>query len=292
MIAALTAGCSTPPNQPSATESLLAGRVYDVRTRGFIAPYVAVGRAVAAQYVILGEIHDNPGHHQLQAEILAAMIRAGRRPALAMEQFDQEHQAALDSVRSSGARDPDSIADAGRFDRKGWRWPDYKPLVALAADSGLRILAANVSREYVRALAKSGRAYDGLPPVPADLRARLEEEIVAGHCGFRPPTRTLAGMVEAQRARDAQMAATLEKGGDAGAVLIAGAGHARRSHGAPAYLSATVRDSLLVVAFIEVDPDRPDPSGYLKDADYDIAWFTPRAPREDPCTAFRPPTRR
>lgn len=220
------------------------------------------------------------------------MIRAGRRPALAMEQFDREHQAALDAAHSGGTRDPEAIADAGRLDRKGWSWPDYRPLVALAADSGLRILAANVSREDIRALAKSGRVFDGLPPVPADLRARLEEEIVAGHCGFRPPPGTLAGMVEAQRARDAQMAAALERGGDAGAVLIAGAGHARRSHGAPAYLSQTARASLLVVAFVEVDPDRPDPSGYLKGAEYDIAWFTPRAAREDPCAAFQPPTGR
>lgn len=288
----MIAGCAAAPSQPSATETRIAGRVYDVRAGRFISRNDAVRRAIAARYVILGEIHDNPGHHQLQADILSAMIRARRRPALAMEQFDHEHQAAIDAARSRGERDPEAIANAGRFDRKGWRWPDYKPLVALAADNGLRILAANVSREEAKALAKSGRAYDGLPPVAADLRARLEEEIVAGHCGFRPPTQTLAGMVEAQRARDAQMAAALEKGGDAGTVLIAGAGHARRSHGAPAYLDEAARNSLLVVAFIEVDADRPDPADYLKDADYDIAWFTLRAPREDPCAAFRPPAGR
>ena len=283
----VTTGCGTAPNQQSATESPLAGRVYDVRARTFIPREDAIGRAIAARYVILGEIHDNPVHHHLQADILASMIRAGRRPALAMEQFDREHQAALDATRSNRVFDPEAIADAGRFDRKGWRWQDYKPLVALAADSGLRIVAANVSREEVRAMAKSGRAHEGLPPVSADLRARLEEVIVAGHCGYRPPAPVLAGMLEAQRARDAQMAAALEAGGDAGTVLIAGAGHARRSHGAPAYVNSTIRNSLLVIAFIEVDEDRLVPAHYLREAEYDVAWFTPRAPREDPCAAFR-----
>lgn len=286
-IAACLSACAFAPGAPVPVESGLAGRVFDVREKRFIAREELFGRAAASRFIILGEIHDNPAHHRHQAEILASMVHGGRRPALAMEQFDREHQAGLDVARMRGERDPDAIADAGRFDRRGWRWPEYRPLVALAAENGLEIIAANLSREEARALIRSGRPHQGLAPAAADMRAGLEADIVNGHCGVRPPEATLAGMIEAQRGRDAQMAAAIEKGGPRGTLLIAGAGHARRSRGAPAYLAATMQDSLLVVAFVEVDPGQADPRAFFEDENYDVVWFTPRAEREDPCAAFR-----
>ena len=82
------------------------------------------------------------------------------------------------------------------------------------------------------------------------------------------------------------MAKSTEKAATAGAVLIAGAGHARRDRGATLYLSDATPDALLVVAFIDVEPDRTDAgSRSIKNAatSYDLIWFTPRAAREDPC---------
>jgi len=246
---------------------------------------VLLERAAASRLVILGETHDNPEHHRLQARILAAMLQAGRSPALAMEQFDHEHQAALDEARRRGERDPERIADAGRFDRKGWSWPDYRPLVELAIANDLPIIAANLSRGEARALARTGRPADGLAPATPELRAALERDLVEGHCGRSPAPATLAGMVEAQRARDARMAAALERSGARGAVLIAGAGHARRDRGAPVYLSGAARGQLLVVAFVEIEPGRNDLHAHGEDfaGSYDVVRFTPRAAREDPC---------
>ena len=101
-------------------------------------------------------------------------------------------------------------------------------------------------------------------------------------------------MIEAQRARDAQMATIMERAGEAGAVLVAGSGHARRDRGAPVHLSDSARGQLLVIAFIEVEPGRTDPGTYSTgDAagGYDLVWFTARAAREDPCAALRLPER-
>jgi uncharacterized iron-regulated protein len=238
--------------------------------------------------VLLGEIHDNADHHRLQEDVLAAMLQAGRSPSLAMEQFDREHQAALDAVRAQGVRDPERVADAGRFDRKGWNWPLYRPLLSRALAAHLPVLAANVSREDARALVKAGAPAPGLALADPALRASLEQDIVDGHCGYRPPAPVLAGMVEAQRARDAQMAAVLAALDARGAVLIAGAGHARRDRGAPAYLPADARERTLAIAFVEVEAGETEPrAGYA--ALYDLVWFTPRAERPDPCKGFRLP---
>jgi uncharacterized iron-regulated protein len=244
-------------------------------------------RAVQSRLVILGETHDNPEHHRLQARILAAMLQAGRSPALAMEQFDHEHQTALDAARRHGERDPERIADAGRLERKGWSWPDYRPLVELAIANDLPIVAANLSREEARSLARMGRPAEGLGPANSELRARLERDLVEGHCGRRPAT--LAGLIEAQRARDAHMAAALERSGERGAVLIAGAGHARRDRGVPIYLPAAARKQLLVIAFVEVESGRSELGAYAGEglvASYDVVVFTPRAARVDPCESL------
>jgi len=235
-------------------------------------------------------VHDNAIHHRLQAEILGAILLAGRSPALAMEQFDLENQPDLDRARARRERDPERLAEAGRFDRKGWHWPDYKPLVTLAASNDLPVLAANLSREAGRTLVRSGRPAEGLEPAAPALRAALEEDIVEGHCGIRPPDPVLAGMVEAQRARDARMADVLDRSGQTGAVLIAGKGHARRDRGVPSYLRSELQPEVLSIGFEELEPDGREPRANFAGV-YDLVWFTPRAKREDPCRNFRLPTK-
>jgi uncharacterized iron-regulated protein len=284
-LCSLLAGCAVLPISPAASHPL-SGRTWDVRAEREIPVDVLLERASTFRFLILGETHDNPEHHRLQARILAAMLQAGRAPALAMEQFDQEHQAALDEARRRGERNPERIADAGRFDRKGWSWPDYRPLVELAIANDLPIIAANLSREEARAVARTGQPAGGLAAATPELRAALERDLVEGHCGMRPPSATLAGMVEAQRARDERMASALERSGERGAVLIAGAGHARRDRGVPLYVSGAAREQLLAVAFVEIELGRNELRAYADEGlagSYDVIRFTPRAVREDPC---------
>ncbi len=287
-LALLLAACAPVYLSPLERDHPLVGRIWDTRAAAFVTPEDAIERATAARLVLLGEIHDNVDHHRLQERVLAAMLKAGRSPSIAMEQFDREHQPALDAARAQAVRDPERVADAGRFDRKGWNWPLYRPLVARALDANLPLLAANVSREEARAVVRSGHPAAGLAAAAPDLRAALEQDIVNGHCGYRPPSAMLAGMVEAQRARDAGMAAALARADARGAVLIAGAGHVRRDRGAPAYLPADLRDVALAIAFLEVEAGQPAPRpGFANQ--FDLVWFTPRAERPDPCKNFRLP---
>ena len=46
--------------------------------------------AAARDFVLLGEKHDNPDHHRLQAWMIDALVARGRRPAIAMEMLDAE----------------------------------------------------------------------------------------------------------------------------------------------------------------------------------------------------------
>jgi uncharacterized iron-regulated protein len=263
--ALLLGGCAHAPSP---------GDIWDARAARFVSAEDVYARAALATHVILGETHDNPEHHRLQRQALEHL--PGPR-ALAMEQFDSEYQAAIDAAQAEGA-DAEAIADAGRFDRKGWNWPLYRPLVEFGVEHRWPIIAANLSRTEARAIVRDP-AKSGLPAAPA-VAKELERDIAESHCGERPPEKLVTGMVEAQRARDARMASRLP----APSVLITGTGHARRDRGVPLYLAGA---DIVSIGFVEVDADRKSPRDYLAGlftpASFDYVWFTPRAEREDPC---------
>jgi uncharacterized iron-regulated protein len=260
--AALAGGCAQAPSP---------GTIWDTRAGRFVSADEVYARAARATHVILGETHDNAEHHRLQR---LALERLSGPRALAMEQFDSEYQAAIDAAPPNA----EAIADAGHFDRKGWNWPLYRPLVEFAVEHRWPIIAANLSRAQARAIVRDPAA-SGLPPAPA-LAKELERDIAESHCGERPPQKLLDGMVEAQRARDAQMAARLR----APSVLITGTGHARRDRGVPLYLPGA---DIVSIGFLEIDADKKSPRDYLTGlfmpASFDYVWFTPRPKRDDPC---------
>lgn len=275
---ALLAGCASALLHE---DHPLAGRVWDVRAGAFVPVEQALERAARARHVLLGETHDNPEHHRLQRIALEAIAARGDQRALAMEQFDREHQPALDAARAEGA-DAEALADAGRFDRKGWNWNLYQPLVEFAVARGWPLVAANLSRSEARAV-MSEPSRSGLPPPEPALREALERDMIDGHCGQRPEATRLAGMVEAQRARDALMAQRLASQ-PAGTVLITGNGHARKDVGVPRYLT---QGELISIGLMEVEAGQHVPGDYLGGfataASFDYLWFTARHAREEPC---------
>ena len=279
----------------------LAGRILDVREARDIGREALIGRLARADVVLLGETHDNADHHRLQSAVLTALTSRGRQPALVMEQFDLEHQGAIDaSLRAPGA-DAQSVAEAGKM-REGWNRSFYEPMIARAIDRGLPVVAANLSRESARTLMRAGIESLGAGRVrqlaleaawDAGREERLRRDIVEGHCG-QVPDDLLPRLVMAQRARDALMADAMLAHGGRGVVGIVGRGHARRDLGVPRYLA--LRDAKLdvvSVGFVEVDRGKDRVEDYGADlAQFDYLWFTPRAQRKDPCAGFSIPAGR
>lgn len=313
-MAALTACAHGPGTALRLQDHPLAGRIWDAHSMRFADPAEVTARLRRNRVVLLGEIHDNPEHHRIQARLFDALTADGSARALVMEQFDADHQSAMDEARRSAESTADAIADVGKFDRAGWNWPLYEPLVALALSKELPIAGANLSRADARRVAASGFGVLGedraqrlpLDAVWSEERDRLTAEIItASHCG-QVPESMLPGIMRAQRARDAVMADVLARYAETGAVAILGRGHARRDIGVPLYLSrlAATKD-VVVVGLVEVEEEVQDPRAYVPSAaaaadlgnPYDYLWFTPRAQRKDPCAGFtaeklRPATER
>jgi uncharacterized iron-regulated protein len=294
------------PSRPARADAAhpLQGRIWDV-TRDRMVSQEALLRDIATtQIILLGEVHDNPEHHRLQAEVLRAVLAKGRRPALAMEQFDREFQPAIDAAVATPGASADSVANAGGFDKRGWKWALYEPLLVAAIHARLPVVAMNLPRDRTRQVARQGLTILGESAV-RDLaidatwnsgrQAIMNREIADGHCGILPPA-ALPGMVNVQRARDAIMADALISRLDTGAIVIAGAGHVRKDIGVPVYLASRVPGQRLVsIGFMEVEPGQVAVSDYVRPPalamPFDYVWFTSAAQRDDPCEGLLIPDR-
>lgn len=269
--------CATNTRQTTQPHAL-EERIWDVGTGQFISAQDVFDRAGASRYVLLGEKHDSAIHHARQLQVLQALAAQGRQPALALEQFDVQHQSALSAAQNTGTTDAEALADAGQLNRDGWRWPMYKALISQAAQHQWPLLAANLSRADARDIAL-GKVTPELPVLSAAQMAHLEDDVVEGHCGYRPAPQLLARIVAAQRARDLQMAQVLDAV-PGPVVLVAGAGHVRTDRAAPIYLAEPAR--ALAIAFVEVADGQVNPGDY-DSAGFDVLWFTAATPRPDAC---------
>jgi uncharacterized iron-regulated protein len=303
VLAAGTARAAPPAGADLGQDHPLTGRIWDVAAARFLTTDVLTARLVAARFILLGERHDHPEHHLLQASIVRAVAAAGRRPTVAFEMLDADQAPALAAYLQRSPRDAAGLGDAVGWSRSGWPpWPLYQPIAEAALAAGLALEAANLPAGTVRAVARGNldalepalvRAH-GLdrPPAPP-VEREMEAEMRESHCG-KLPEAMLAGMVAAQRARDATMADRLLAAVGDGAVLIAGAGHVRTDRGVPIYLTARVPGATVAsVAFVEVLTGRTAPTEYAERfgaarLPFDYVWFTSRADDVDHCARFRP----
>lgn len=278
----------------------LTGQIWDVAAGRFIDHTTLAARLARNRFVLLGEKHDSPDHHRLQAQLLRALIAAGRHPAVGFEMFDTDQQGAIDRHLDAARTDAAGLADAVNWDRSGWPdWSLYQPIVEVALDARLPIVATNlsprmVSREGASSVEAGLRARLGIDrPLARDTHEAMAAEIRDSHCGYASDA-LIESMITVQRARDAQMAERLAAAGkERGAVLIAGVGHVRTDWGVPVYLETRLPGSTVTsVALLEVESGETEPAAYASQfgdgpLPFDYVWFTPRVDDVDPCEKFR-----
>lgn len=302
-VACAAVGCSTTSwKSPIGRDHPLAGRIWDVSADRFIDHETLVKRLAAADFVLLGERHDNADHHLLQAEVLRSLIALGRRPAVGFEMLGIDDAIAVANYLAAAPNDATGLGAAVNWNKRGWPdWAMYQPIAEAALQAKLRIVVTNLPLATARKMTRDGlAALDprmvrelGLVRPPPPLFAKMAADIRDAHCGYAPE-QIVKPMVDVQRARDAQMAESLIAAADPdGAILVAGAGHVRNDYGIPVYLRAKAPDKRVIsIAFVEVDKEKTEPQSYAlpyRDGrlPFDYVWFTPRVDDEDPCEKFK-----
>ncbi len=234
-----------------------------------------------ADVIILGEVHDNKRHHQVQAEVVAAL----QPRAVVWEMITQEQAEAL---TPQILQNPAETAWVLEWEASGW--PDftlYAPVFKRAARA--MQFGALVPRAQSKEALQLGVANHfgaqaqqfGLDqPLPVAEQATREAEQMANHCNALPD-HVLPMLVDVQRLRDASLAAAAKRaleqtGGPV--VVITGNGHARLDRGLAVYLQRALPD-VVIRALGQME------EGAIQ-GQFDVVLSAPTVQRPDPCLGF------
>ena len=300
-------GALAPLNAWVATlghEHPLIGRIWAADRQEGVLPAEAVNAVADADVVLIGETHDNPDHHKLQAWLISQLAHKGKHPGVVMEMIGADKAETLASYQVASNATADGVGSTLDWNNSGWPdWAIYRPIVDAALGAGYTILPGDASKAQIREVGERGLR--ALPDaeidrlgvgrvLPAKLSAALVEDLKVSHCNQLQDT-DVAKMTEVQRFRDAVLAdnvlKAVQKSG--GAVLIAGDGHVRSDRGVPYYLHARA-PGLKVVSILlkEVETGVENPADAVpRDPDgkpaANFVWFTARSDRVDQCDALR-----
>ena len=171
--------------------------------------------------IYLGEEHHNRFHIDAAMTVLRRLKAEGRTPALAMEMFGWDGQAALDQYLFGSEMNRQEFLKAVRWQQNwGGSYEDYEPLVRLAKEQHWAVDAMNPPKPLVRIVAKNGLAQAESDPMMAQwgmkdetivddpiYRTRILQQLQACHGGGADSL--YQTMFEASMVRDEGMAKTL-----------------------------------------------------------------------------------
>jgi uncharacterized iron-regulated protein len=283
----------------------LVGRAWSAADGAFLDPTALTAALARADFLLLGEVHDNADAHALQGWAIRRRTEAASKFGVVFEHIRTDQQTALAEIGKLGrVATPQELFSQLDWSKGGWPADTkFAALFSAVLEPRLPIYAANPSRQQVRAVARGEEG--ALPAVertrilldaPWDkpLADALYNELKGSHCGAMPES-AVPAMIVAQRYRDAAFAdVMLTAAADHGAaILAAGNGHVRTDRAVPWYLRQRAPGKkIIAVMMLEVEEGKTDPATYAprtpdgKPA-VDFVIFTPRAERPDPCEALR-----
>ena len=145
-----------------ATGVYVPERVYDTARQAFTDLESMLADLAKADVVFVGEQHDDPNTHRLEAAILDGLRRRGVPVTLSLEMFERDTQPGWTPTSPAriAKRSSSRLRARGRATRpttgRSSSWRKHR---------GGRSIASNVPRRYASSVAKTGlSALDRLPP--------------------------------------------------------------------------------------------------------------------------------
>jgi len=174
----------------------------------------------AADAIFLGEQHDDAVGHAIEAELFKRAVETyspQRKVALSMEMFERDVQIVVDEYLSDLITEQHFLASSRPW---GNYKTDYRPLVELAKEKHLDVIAANAPRRYVNMVSRSGRnsldalskqAKDWFAPLPypepsAAYKDKFNALMNGGGDAARMGPNSAANLIYSQSLWDATMA--------------------------------------------------------------------------------------
>ena len=186
VLLAVMAGCAKPPAAtfpwtPPSAGSFLSDAGLPMSDA------VIVARARSADFILVGESHTNLCDHAVQARLIEALARSGRRFSIGLEMLPVTAQPVLDRF-NAGSLMAETLGDEVGWEKLwGYPYAQYKPVFELAERYGLPVAALNVPRQTLTTVRDKGEAglsqadREALPrriiPASPAQRAALAEQV-------------------------------------------------------------------------------------------------------------------
>lgn len=108
------------------------------------------------RFILIGEQHDNPRHHQFQASVIESLTLAGRAVIVGMEMFDRTMQYPLNLWTLNRLTEAEFIEQSHWHQQWGFDYALYRPIFEVVRRYRLRLVALNVPRALVRQVGRNG----------------------------------------------------------------------------------------------------------------------------------------
>ena len=144
-----------PAQHPAVVSVYVPERVFDTRRKTFSDFEAMLADLARADVVLVGEQHDDPNTHRLEAAILQGLLRRRVPVTVSLEMFERDVQAQVDAYLAGRVPEEEFLKDSRPWPRYA---SDYRPLLEMAKAHGWPVVAANAPRKYATEIAKTGLA--------------------------------------------------------------------------------------------------------------------------------------
>jgi uncharacterized iron-regulated protein len=146
--------------------------ITDTKTGEAITPDQLVSKLAGVRLLLIGEEHTNMDIHRVQARVIEALHKAGRRVFIGLEMFPYPWQHSLDEWHGGYLTENGFLALSRWYDNWGYNWNYYRDIFVFARDNHIPLFALNAPREVVAAVRKKG--FTNLTPeeaahIPKDI---------------------------------------------------------------------------------------------------------------------------
>ncbi|MBA4292195.1 hypothetical protein C0431_04425 [bacterium] len=238
----------------------------DTRSGKPSTPDEIAAAADSVQFILVGESHATPSHHQAQADIIRALVKRGRLVTVGMEMVTRDRQMQVNGLSSGMETIEEFEVSSDWKNTWGHNFNAYRPVFEAIRDHKLRLTALNVPREMVRkASRESYEAFTEFEKkwVPyMDLTNSNHEKVVSALIGGHPLNGSGFNMLAGQVTWDIGMAKTaLDWRRDWPykkniMVILAGSGHVMYDQGINYRLKQMDGTNSISVVCVSDEPNR------------------------------------
>jgi uncharacterized iron-regulated protein len=108
------------------------------------------------RFVLVGESHDQLGHHKAQADVIQALVDTGRDVTVGFEMFTRDNQGSLGGWTLGRWTEEEFIEKSSWETQWGFEYAVYKPIFDVVKRNRLPMKALNLPRDWVRQIGREG----------------------------------------------------------------------------------------------------------------------------------------